>query len=273
MTKRPASKNSSSPRVVRPSPRPTREPVPQERPTSATTSELAPAQGTTANRATIRVEIDSEIDCWSTYSRFDVLLRGLITASSPIDLFAIRDKAGREIALVQFGQEAEREAVTLAGAETAFRRGFQVFLPMPVGDSIRIADMWVSARGRDGAVFEEAMRLGCRADQAAILAGPARAMPGAEIPEPAGIVYLESAVISVDGLLLVQGWTLAASPSMPANTTCCASPLIDLLTERNDVSVLLVGGRDDEEKAASIMAQVARPDRIASVARMIPARI
>jgi ADP-heptose:LPS heptosyltransferase len=49
-------------------------------------------------------------------------------------------------------------------------------------------------------------------------------------------------------------------------------PLIDLLTERNDVSVILVGGRDDEAKAASIMAQVARSDRVASAAGLIPLR-
>jgi hypothetical protein len=46
-------------------------------------------------------------------------------------------------------------------------------------------------------------------------------------------------------------------------------PLIDLLCEQNDVAVLLIGGRDDEEKAAAIIGQVARPDRIASVAGMV----
>jgi ADP-heptose:LPS heptosyltransferase/GT2 family glycosyltransferase len=49
-------------------------------------------------------------------------------------------------------------------------------------------------------------------------------------------------------------------------------PLIELLVEQNDVSVLLVGGRDDEEKVASIIGQVARTDRIASVAGQMPLR-
>jgi ADP-heptose:LPS heptosyltransferase len=49
-------------------------------------------------------------------------------------------------------------------------------------------------------------------------------------------------------------------------------PLIDLLVEQNDVSVLLVGGRDDQQKAASIIGQVARADRIASVAGQMPLR-
>jgi ADP-heptose:LPS heptosyltransferase/GT2 family glycosyltransferase len=44
------------------------------------------------------------------------------------------------------------------------------------------------------------------------------------------------------------------------------APLIDLLLERNDVSVLVVGGRDDEAKAEAIVARVARPDRVATVA-------
>jgi ADP-heptose:LPS heptosyltransferase len=44
------------------------------------------------------------------------------------------------------------------------------------------------------------------------------------------------------------------------------APLIDLLLERNDVSVLVVGGRDDEAKAKAIVARVARPDRVATVA-------
>jgi ADP-heptose:LPS heptosyltransferase len=49
-------------------------------------------------------------------------------------------------------------------------------------------------------------------------------------------------------------------------------PLIDLLLEQNDVAVLLVGGRDDEEKANSILGLVGNPDRIASVAGMVPLR-
>jgi ADP-heptose:LPS heptosyltransferase len=49
-------------------------------------------------------------------------------------------------------------------------------------------------------------------------------------------------------------------------------PLIDLLIARDDVSVLLIGGRDDEEKVASIMAQVTRADRIASVAGKVSLR-
>ena len=49
-------------------------------------------------------------------------------------------------------------------------------------------------------------------------------------------------------------------------------PLIDLLLKHNDVAVLLVGGRDDVEKAASIVAQIGPSDRIASVAGEIPLR-
>ncbi len=45
------------------------------------------------------------------------------------------------------------------------------------------------------------MRLGCMADQAAILVGPVRDMAGMEIPAPRGIVYLELAEITSDGRL------------------------------------------------------------------------
>jgi ADP-heptose:LPS heptosyltransferase len=49
-------------------------------------------------------------------------------------------------------------------------------------------------------------------------------------------------------------------------------PLIELLIQHDDVAVLLVGGRDDEEKATSIVEQIGRPDRVASVAGLIPLR-
>ncbi len=48
--------------------------------------------------------------------------------------------------------------------------------------------------------------------------------------------------------------------------------LIDLLIRRNDVSVMLVGGRDDEAKAAALVARVARPDRVASAAGLVALR-
>jgi ADP-heptose:LPS heptosyltransferase len=46
--------------------------------------------------------------------------------------------------------------------------------------------------------------------------------------------------------------------------------LIDLLTEHNGVSVLLVGGPDEKELAETIMAAVVRGDRVASVAGELP---
>ena len=96
--------------------------------------------------------------------------------------------------------------------EVAFSTGFQVYLPLPGGDEARFADMWVRADARDGAVFEAAIRVGCMANQAAILAGPAREMSGAELPAPPGIIDLELAEINAGGLLSVNGWTLASAP-------------------------------------------------------------
>ncbi len=159
----------------------------------------------------IIVELNAVAEGWPTQSRFDVVVLGQITSLSPIDTFTIRDRAGVELAAVQFGHGDDQETETLAGGGTIYRTGFQVFLPMPGGEDVRIADMWVRARSRDGATFEEGMRLGCMADQAAILAGPVRSTDAVEIPAPHGIVYLESAEVTADGRLAVNGWTLATA--------------------------------------------------------------
>ena len=108
-------------------------------------------------------------------------------------LVAIQDSDGVSLIGIEFGQGDEQRAVALSGGDATFRTGFQVYLPMLGGAGIRIADLWVRARSRDGSIFEEGMRLGCMADQAAILAGPAHDMEGVELPPPPGIVYLESA--------------------------------------------------------------------------------
>ncbi len=171
----------------------------------------APAEPETP-ASTIRVELNDVIEGWPTNSRFDVVLRGQITSTSPADTLSIRDPAGVELTAIQFGHGDAQEAVTLESGKSAFRAGFQLYLPMPGGEEIRIADMWLQARARDGAVFEEGLRLGCMGEQAAILVGPARDMTGVEIPPPSGIVYLEAAEIGTDGRLRVHGWTLAQSP-------------------------------------------------------------
>jgi ADP-heptose:LPS heptosyltransferase/GT2 family glycosyltransferase len=168
-----------------------------------------PAQATT--RGPVRVELMAAIGGWPAQSRFDVVLRGQITSATPVDSFSIRDPLGLELAGVQFGHGDEQGIVTLSGGDTAFRAGFQVYLPMPGGEAIRISDLWVRARATDGSTFDESMRIGCMADQAAILAGPAHEMDGTTIPPPRGIVYLESAEVSADGMLLVHGWALATS--------------------------------------------------------------
>ena len=163
-------------------------------------------------RAPILVEMNAEIEGWPAQSRFDVVLRGQIIGRAPADSFSIHDPKGVELVGIQFGQADVQEVVTLSGGDTAFRTGFQVYLPMPGGEEIRISDLWVRARARDGSVFEEGMRLGCMGDRAAILAGPAHDMTGIVLPEPRGMVYLETAEISADGMLLAHGWTLAMSP-------------------------------------------------------------
>ncbi len=211
MTRRPAGKIAARSRPVKGSPKAARGKV-REKPSTAVPV-AADAAEPAGNRPAIRVEIASAVEGWPVRSRFDVVLRGQITSASPVDSFTIRDSAGLSLATVEFGHGDEQPTVTLPGGGVAFRIGFQVYVPMPAGATIRVADLWVGARSRDGAIFEEAMRLGCMADQAAILAGPLYdGVPGEEIPAPRGIVYLESAEIGAGGSLLVHGWTLATSP-------------------------------------------------------------
>ena len=159
----------------------------------------------------IMVELNAIAEGWPTRSRFDVLVLGQITSVSLIDTFSISDRDGVDLAAVQFGHGDDQEIDTASNGDTVYRTGFQVFLPMPGGEDVRIADMWVRARSRDGAAFEEGMRLGCMAGQAAILAGPVRGPDEVEIPAPRSIVYLECAEITPEGRLVVQGWTVATS--------------------------------------------------------------
>src|SRR5262249_51642900 len=85
---------------------------------------------------------------------------------------------------------------------------------------------------------------------------------GAELPEHIRNLFLRPVVAIHPG----SGNVMRRYPEKHVTA------LIDLLTARDDVSVLLIGGRDDEEVVATIMAQVARPDRIASVAGQVGLR-
>jgi ADP-heptose:LPS heptosyltransferase/GT2 family glycosyltransferase len=218
MTRSPKRKTSRTPVVTRPAPKSrTKSPQPEEvsespQPDATPPAAIEPAAPAAESGIAIRVDIESELTGWRTGSRFDVVLRGQIISGSPAASFVIRDPAGNDLASVEFGHGSDTEAVALPEGGTGFRTGFQIFLPLPGGDEVRIADMWVRAETRDGAVFEEAMRLGCIADQAAILAGPARDLSGIEMPVPHGILYLEGAEIDGEGFLRADGWTLSTSP-------------------------------------------------------------
>jgi ADP-heptose:LPS heptosyltransferase/GT2 family glycosyltransferase len=179
----------------------------------AVTAEPPPAKQPVRPAMTrpIMVELNAATEGWPTRSRFDVVLLGQISSAAPVDTFTIHDSSGLELASVQFGHSDHQETETLIGGGIVYQTGFQVFLPMPGGEGVRVADMWVRARSRDGAAFEEGMRLGCMAGQAAILAGPVRGPDEVEIPAPHAIVYLESADITAEGRLQVNGWTMATS--------------------------------------------------------------
>jgi ADP-heptose:LPS heptosyltransferase/GT2 family glycosyltransferase len=222
MSRRPARVAAKAPRGVRQLPRQAGDAVPEGQDAQEMvlededaldmTREVPGAAEMPRPEPAIRVEFNAAVDGWNAHSRFDVVLRGQIVSTAPVDSFSIHSPAGIELAAVQFGHGDEQEVVGATGGAAAYRTGLQVYLPMPPGEAVRIADMWVRARGHDGAVFEQGMRLGCMADQAAILAGPAHDLSGRDVPAPRGIVYLEAAEISATGQLAVRGWTIAASP-------------------------------------------------------------
>ena len=160
----------------------------------------------------IQVEIDQAVSGWAAGERFDIVLRGQITAWTPPESLSIRDPGGVELVSLQFGQNLDAVPVSLPDGATAFRTGFQIHLPVAGGDGVQITDLWVRARDQNGGVFEAAMRIGCNGGQAAILAGPVRDLSETQIPDPPSIVYLESAVLTASGLLRVEGWAVTGSP-------------------------------------------------------------
>jgi hypothetical protein len=171
-----------------------------------------PAIGARALRGLIQVELTSEIEGWNNQGRFDVVLRGRIISTAPAESFSIRNAEGVDLIALEFGQGEAAEPVTLPSGDIEFRAGFQVYLPMPAGEDAHVVDLLVRARAHDGGAFEEGLRVGCMAGRSAILAGPAHALGSADVPAPRGIVYLESAELRDDGVLLVNGWTLSNSP-------------------------------------------------------------
>lgn len=159
----------------------------------------------------IKVEFEAEIVGWPAGDRFDVVMRGQILSSGPVESFSVREAGGPELSVVLFGLG---DAKTTGAAPDSGPRatGFQIYLPMPGGDIVRTADLTVSAASLDGARFEEPLRLGYLENKAAILEGPSRDMTGIELPAAPGIVYLEVAELTEDGFLVVAGWALARSP-------------------------------------------------------------
>src|SRR5580698_1458177 len=61
----------------------------------------------------IRVELDSTIAAWPAQSRLDVVLRGRIVSAAPVNSFSIRDPAGQELVVIQFGHRDEPDEVKL----------------------------------------------------------------------------------------------------------------------------------------------------------------
>ena len=159
----------------------------------------------------VLVEFLGDVGFWPGDVRSDVVLRGQILSMDRAESFAIADPSGRDLVSIEFGRDDDAERTSLPDGQTAWRTGFEISVPVPGGDQVGIADLWVHALARDGGRFLAALRLGHAGGRAALLAGPAGGTAQAP-PGPPVRMYVEQARLTARGTLRVEGWAVAHAP-------------------------------------------------------------
>ncbi len=187
--------------------------------------------------SSVRIAIDPEIAASHVHDRYDLLVRGQVVASVPVEEVAITlDDA--IIGRVQYGQPDET-----ANGDGDTQQVFHISLPLRRAQARRTCACVISARTRSGDVHDESVSFSVDPSNPV----PVTVISGATLPSPEYarawppvILYVERATLDDSGHLLVDGWAVSLN----------AMVTVQVFLDEERIGAAQLGGQRDDVGAA-----------------------
>ncbi len=190
----------------------------------------------------IQVDIDPAISAGFIHDRYDLLIRGRVVSSAPIEEAALL-LDGMVVGRVQYGPADRAAQTVLPDGTGAAQNVFHLSLPLLRAQPHRMCTCVVAVRTQDGDTHEESFDISVDPSSSmpvSIAAGPTRSSLTYAHVRPPVVLYVERAALDDSGQLLVHGWAV----SLTAMVT------VQVFVDETRISAAQLGGlRDDVANA------------------------
>ncbi len=164
----------------------------------------------------IQVDIDPAITSGFIHDRHDLLIRGRVVSSAPIDEASLL-LDGTAVGRVQYGLANHAAQTVLPDGTAATQYVFHINLPLPRDQGHRIRTCVVAVRMQDGDSYEERFDLLVDSSGSvpiSVAAGPTCSSLTYAHVKPPVMLYVERAALDNRGQLLVHGWAVSLTTIM-----------------------------------------------------------
>jgi len=159
----------------------------------------------------IQVDIDPVIAAGIVHDRHDLMIRGRVVASIPIDEASLVVD-GAVIGRVQYGLADRTARTVLPDGTSATQYSFYANLPLRRAEGYRTCTCIVAVRAQDGSVHDERFDIAIDPTGSvpiSVAAGPTRSSSTYAHVKPPVMLYVERAALDNRGQLLVYGWAVS----------------------------------------------------------------
>jgi ADP-heptose:LPS heptosyltransferase/GT2 family glycosyltransferase len=186
----------------------------------------------------IQIDIDPAITAGLIHDRYDLLIRGRVVASTPIDEAALL-LDGAVVGRVQYGLADHTAQTVLPDGTGATQYVFHLNLPLSHAQGHRICTCIVAARTQDGHSYEQPFDISVDPSGSvpiSVAAGPTRSSSTYAYVKPPMMLYVERAALDDGGHLLVHGWAVSLRTMVT----------VQVFVDETRIGAAQLGGRRDD---------------------------
>ena len=186
----------------------------------------------------IQVDIDPAITSGFIHDRHDLLIRGRVVSSTPIDEASLL-LDGTAVGRVQYGLANQAAQTVLPDGTSAMQYVFHLNLPLHRDQGHRIRTCVLAVRTQDGDLYEERFDLLVDSSGSvpiSVAAGPTCSSLTYAHVKPPVMLYVERAALDNRGQLLVHGWAVSLT----------AMVAVQVYVDEARIGAAKLGGRRDD---------------------------
>lgn len=212
--------------------------------------------------AGVQIELDADASGGFINGRFDILLRGRVVSSTPVEALELMVGAN-PVSRIDYGEPLRAATTTMPDGTPGRECSFQFTLHHEQASAARESVVQIRVMGSDRLLGKQDFTIvtdTSRPDSVQVTSGPRRPMLSLIGTRPPVILYVERASLTEDGAFVLRGWTVAMNALITVQAFLGEHrlPAAQLGVLREDVGLLYANYPNARGSGFTLNTQVSR---------------